>query len=232
MNTPQDVGLSAQWVSGSASVGKVRRHVPVQGLLEWAFGVERVGLDFDEFAPRPGMGIEARLMEQAQLGCRVDGGGWSARATDAEIVAAVVSGLPLAQGGRRMAVAVAELARARMVPDWMPGAVPRLVPVDWKRASRHGGALARTDVAGHWDEEKWIPNPKCHSSRIRRVKRHEVRFCPCRWSPSADRIAAARRFYLDWWGALLHLQAALKAVGLDEHVVTSDMPDLTPWRRD
>ncbi|WP_149866425.1 hypothetical protein [Tropicimonas marinistellae] len=212
--------------------GRQREPIAVQELLEWAFAVECASLDFDEFAPGRCVGIEAVLMEQARLGAKIDGGGWSPRATDAEIVAAVVCGMPVQRGGRRMAVMIAELARARQVPDWMPGAVPRLAPAEWKRASRHGGPMARTDVAGHWDEEKWLRNPKNPTTRIRRVKRHEIRFCPCRWTPSNERISAARRFYLDWWGALLHLQDALRSVGLDGFKVTSVMPPMTPWRDD
>ena len=40
-------------------------------------------------------------------------------------------------GVKRMAIRVAELARAGLTPDWMPGAVPRCVPVDVKR-NQHG----------------------------------------------------------------------------------------------
>lgn len=215
--------------NAAARLARVREPVSVLDLLTWAFSVERVSLDFEDVAPRRVDPIYA-MMRQAELGARIDGGGWSPRATDAEIVAGLVAALPAAQGGRRMAVTVAELARAGQVPDWMPGAVPRLVPVEWKRANQFGRGTARTDVAGHWEEERWIQNPRCAASRIRRVRRHELRYCPCRWSPSRDRIAAARRFYLDWWGALLHLQAAFRAADLGCFEVTQSMPPLTPWR--
>ncbi len=207
-----------------------KERIGVQRLLEWAFACERVHLDFDEFAPAPCVGIEFVLMRQAMLGAKIDGGGRSPRATDAEIVAAVVAGLPVAQGGRGMAVTVASLARSRTVPDWMPGAEPRLVPVAWKRGNQHGAGTARTESAGHWFEEVTAPNPKRPSTAIRRLKRHDIRFCPCRWYPSSARIAAARRGYLDWWGALLHLQGRLRSVGMDRFYVTDAMPPMTPWR--
>ena len=54
---------------------------------------------------------------------------------DAEVVAAAVAGMPDSLGGIRMAIQVAELARAGMTPDWMPGVVPRCVPVE--RSEEH-----------------------------------------------------------------------------------------------
>jgi hypothetical protein len=84
------------------------------------------------------------LIRQAMLGCRVDGGGGGGPRDvhqDAEVVAAVLAGLPDALGGRGMAVRVAELARAGITPDWMPGAVPRCVPAELRDGP--GGPRAR-----------------------------------------------------------------------------------------
>ena len=55
------------------------REVSVLELLEWAFAVEHAELsDPDELVPvASGAGMEWRLMQQARLGCRVDGGGRS-----------------------------------------------------------------------------------------------------------------------------------------------------------
>ena len=140
-----------------------------------------------------------------------------ARHSDAEIVAAVVARLPVGQGGRAMAVRIAELARARVAPDWMPGAQPRVVPVGW-RNHKHG-AHAVTEVCG---EDRHV-----HRGR---VVRRERRWCPVVIRPTASQIAAARRGYLDWWGALLHLQAELRAIGLERHLITRAMPPMVPWR--
>jgi hypothetical protein len=79
-------------------------------------------------------------MQRAALGCQIDGGRYkrgSYTHEDAEVIAATVAGLPDSLGGIRMAISVAELARAGITPDWMPGAVPRCVPVDMKW-NRHG----------------------------------------------------------------------------------------------
>ena len=51
---------------------------------------------------------------------------WYYTHADAEVVAATVAGMPDSLGGKRMAIYVAELARAGMTPDWMPGVVPEL----------------------------------------------------------------------------------------------------------
>ncbi len=40
-------------------------------------------------------------------------------------------------GGKRMATRVAELARAGLTPDWMPGALPRCAPAII-RQNQHG----------------------------------------------------------------------------------------------
>lgn len=123
---------------------KVKRALGVQAALEWAFRVEKAQLELPE--PEDGteqgfgFGLEYVLMQRAALGCRIDGGQHkigSYTHADAEVIAACVAGIPDAMGGKRMAIRVAELARAGLTPDWMPGAVPRCVPVEVKR-NQHG----------------------------------------------------------------------------------------------
>jgi hypothetical protein len=72
--------------------------------------------------------------------CKVDGDQYkigSYTHEDAEVIAATVAGTPDSLGGKRIAIRVFELARAGMAPDWMPGAVPRCLPLEVKR-NQHG----------------------------------------------------------------------------------------------
>ena len=136
-------------------------------------------------------------MQRAALGCKVDGGRYkmgSYTHTDAEVIAATVAGMPDSMGAKRMAIRVAELARAGMTPDWMPGAVPRCVPVEMKR-NRHGDH-AVTKVVG--TERIRTRGPTVRGT----WKTVEVRACPVRFSPDPEQIEAARRAYDDWWLAL------------------------------
>lgn len=65
---------------------------------------------------------------------------------DAEVIAATVAGMLDRLGGIRMAIRVAELARAGLTPDWMQSAVPRGVPVEIK-TNQHG-ERATTIIVG------------------------------------------------------------------------------------
>lgn len=204
----------------------VRPEIGVRRLLEWAFADECARLDFDEEAGRADQRLAVdpvwRMMRQAELGCRVDGGpvpgAAAVRADDAEIIAAVVARLPVARGGKAMAVRVVELARARSAPDWMPGAQPRLVPVE-RRQTKHG-AFAATEVCGH----DVVPG------RRGRMVRHDRRVCPVRVVPTPAQIAAARRAYLDWWGALWHIAHDLRGAGLSRWRIGPVMPVMEPWK--
>ena len=148
---------------------------------------------------------------------------WSVRrliarnAPDAEIVAATVAGLPDALGGKRMAIWVAELARAGLTPDWMPGAVPRCVPVEVRR-NQHG-ERAKTEVVGI--------EQVLYRGRWRTV---EVLACPVTWRPHPEQIAGARRAYEDWWQALGWVREGLTDGGILREVeVTASMPKVRPW---
>jgi len=167
-----------------------------------------------------GFGLEYVLMQQAALGCKVDGGrhkiGGYTHA-DAEVIAATVAAMPDSLGGIRMAIRVAELARAGMTPDWMPGVAPRCVPVE-TRHNQHGEQSA-TVVIG---TERVL-----HRGRWRTV---EVLACPVTWRPHPEQIASARRGYDDWWLALDWVREGLIAGGMLREVeVTGAMPKVQPW---
>jgi len=140
-------------------------------MLEWAFRVEQAQLELplpkDAVEEGFGFGMEYILLQRAELGCKVDGGQHkmgSYTHPDAEVIAAAVAGMPDSLGGKRMAIYVAELARAGITPDWMPGVIPRCVPMETKQ-NQHG-ERANTIVVG-----------------IERVPRDRIR--PCfrwRWS--------------------------------------------------
>ena len=129
--------MSVQRQIGRNGGTKAKRALGVQAALEWAFRVEQAQL---ELPPRKdgadegfGFGLEYVLLQRAILGCKVDGGQHkmgSYTHPDAEVIAATVAGMPDRLGGIRMAIYVAELARAGMTPDWMPGVVPRCVPLE------------------------------------------------------------------------------------------------------
>jgi hypothetical protein len=204
---------------------KVKRLLGVQAALEWAFRVERAQLEL----PVPknvseegfGFGLEYVLLQRAALGCKVDGGQHkmgSYTHADAEVIAATVAGMPDSLGGIRMAISVAEMARAGITPDWMPSVVPRCVPVDMKR-NRHGDRAVsvvvgteRVMVSGKW-------------------RTIEVRACPVTWRPHPEQITSARRGYEDWWQALDWVRDGLLAGDmLRDMEVTAAMPKVRPWR--
>jgi hypothetical protein len=221
-----DRRLGRMSVPNTKSGGKVKRAMGVQQALEWAFRVEKAQLEL----PPPsnveaegfGFGLEYVLLQRAALGCKVDGGqhkigGYTHE--DAEVIAATVAGMPDSLGGKRMAIRVAELARAGLTPDWMPGAVPLCVPVDIKR-NRHGDR-ATSEVVG---TERVLIKGKWRTV--------EVRACPVRFSPDQRQIDGARQAYEDWWRALGWVRDGLiDGRMLREVEVTHAMPALQPWTR-
>jgi hypothetical protein len=208
--------------SGSA---KVKRAMGVQPALEWAFRVEKAQLELPQQKNMAeegfGFGLEYVLLQRAALGCKVDGGQHkmdSYTHPDAEVIAATVAAIPHSLGGIRMAISVAEMARAGITPNWMPGAVPRCVPVDMKR-NRHGDRAVSVVVG----TERVMIRGK---PRI-----VEVRACPVTFSPSPEQIGAARRGYEDWWRALDWVRDGLLAGRMLREVgLTDAMPKLSPWR--
>jgi hypothetical protein len=206
-------------VAAAAVKAPAKRALSVVKALEWAFAVERVSLDFDDLRSdfaRPGCDTIWRLMQRGALGCKVDGGGHSARHDDAEVIASMVAALPVALGGRAMADSVARLARSGSVPDWMPDARLRCVVAGW-RDTKHG-RFARTEVVERIETVH----------RGRKIVR-DVVACPVDFYPKPAHVAAARRGYQDWCLALLHLQTQMRAYGLRTIAVTSAMPARRPW---
>lgn len=208
-----------------AGSGRPKRCMSVQQALEWAFRVEHAQLELPEPSDPEreqgfGFGLEYVLLQRAILGCKVDGGQYKVGSythEDAEVIAATVACIPDSLGGKRMAIRVAELARAGLTPDWMPGAVPRCVPVDIKR-NRHGDR-ATSEVVG---TERVLIKGKWRSV--------EVRACPVTFRPDAQQIASARRAYEDWWEALEWIRDGLLAGGtLREVEITATIPIRTPW---
>jgi hypothetical protein len=217
--------MSRQGRIGREGGARVKRAIGVQAALEWAFRVEQAQLELPSQKDVAGegfsSGMEYVLLQRAALGCKVDGGQHklgSYTHPDAEVIAATVAGLPDSLGRIRMAIQVAELARAGMTPDWMPGVVPRCVPMETKN-NQHG-ERATTVVVG-----------------IERVKTRgkwrtvELLACPVTWRPHPEQIASARRGYEDWWQALDWVRGGLIEGGMLREVeVTSAMPKVRPWQ--
>jgi len=216
--------MSMQGRIGRAGGAKVKRALGVQALLEWAFRVEQAQLELpppkDAAEEGYSFGFEFILLQRAALGCKVDGGQHkmgSYTHADAEVIAATVAGIPDSLGGIRMAISVAEMARAGITPDWMPGVVPRCVPVDIKR-NRHGDRAVSVVVG----TERVLVSGKWRTT--------EVRACPVTWRPHPEQITSARRGYEDWWQALDWVREGLVAGGmLREMEVTAAMPKVRPW---
>ena len=203
---------------------RVKRALGVQAALEWAFRVEKAQLELpppqDVTEEGFGFGLEYVLIQRAILGCKIDGGQHkigSYTHEDAEVIAACVASMPDSLGGKRMAIRVAELARAGLTPDWMPGAIPRCVPVEIKR-NQHG-ERASTIVVG---TERILTRGKW--------RKVDILACPVTFSPHPRQIEAARRAYDDWWQALGWIRDGLIVGGMLREVeVTETMPKLQPW---
>lgn len=203
--------------------GLVKRALPVQMLLEWAFRVERAQLDppgqIEAEGFRPGISTIWLMIQRGNLGCQIDGGGSSDPHEDAEVVAAIVASLPSNRGGFRMAARVAELARAGLTPDWIVDEVQRVEPVEWHK-----------NPHGRFGKTKVVPPGALHGWG--RAITAPVLCCPVNCLPAPQQIAAARRGYLEWWVALQEIQVNLTACrALRRHSVTRAMPPVAPWRR-
>jgi len=205
---------------------RTKRALGVQAVLEWAFRVEKAQLELpvrkDVSDEGFGFGLEYVVLQRAALGCKVDGSQHkmgSYTHADAEVVAATVAGMPDRLGSIRMAISVAELARAGITPDWMPGAVPRYVPLETK--SNQHGERGTTIVVG---TERVLTRGKWWNV--------EVLACPVTWRPHPEQISSARRGYEDWWQALDWVRDGLVAGGMLREVeVTAAMPKSRPWQR-
>lgn len=199
--------------------------ISVRGLLNWAFGIEFASMDFDEvgasaFDFAPAVGSEYRIMQQLSLGKRSGEGvrpdtsfGRSYPHEDAELVASVLRySVPW-----DLALRVAELARAGRTPQWDLGP-QRFQPRAWSKRN-HLGQYGKSEVC----------REVAYVSRGRRRVRKEY-WTPIVLVPGAREVAAARRAYLDWWGALLSVQAGMRGVTLSKFEVTDRLPPMTPWK--
>jgi hypothetical protein len=205
-------------VERRAVVAPAKRSLSVLAALEWAFAVEKVGLDFDDL-PEFHVGVDTIwcLIQRGHLGCRVDGGGRSAAHADAEVIASFLAALPEGQGGRGMAAAIADMARAGRVPRLLEDEARRCLPVA-TRATKHG-VFAVTERVG----------VAVTVFRGRRVE-HEVMACPVTYTVTQADVMAARRHWMRWRGALAHLRHELVTVGaLASIALTDDLPPATPW---
>jgi hypothetical protein len=180
--------VSAHGRIGRAGGSRVKRALGVQAALEWAFRVEQAQLELpppkDVTEEGFGFGLEYVLLQRAVLGCKVDGGQHkmgSYSHPDAEVIAATVAGMPDSLGGIRTAIRVAELARAGLTPDWMPGAVPRCVPEPARHASRHCRRRHRTHQSSGPHRARHVEN-----YRPPRLPGHMAA------SSGADRVRPAR----------------------------------------
>ncbi len=91
---------------------------------------------------------------------------------------------------KRMAIRIAELARAGLTPDWMPGAVPRCVPTI---------SEARTSMARMRARSSWAPSASACAARAPVPHGKPSTSWPARSpSPQPAPIEAARRGYDDW----------------------------------
>lgn len=205
---------------------RAKRALGVQAALEWAFRVEKAQLELParnkDSEEGFGFGLEYILLQRAALGCKIDGGRYkigSYTHPDAEVIAATVAGLPDNLGGIRMAISIAEMARGGMTPDWMPGVVPRCVPVEAK-CNQHGERATTIVVS----TERLLSRGKWRTV--------EVLACPVTWRPHPEQIASARRGYEDWWLALDWVRDGLLAGQMLREVeVTALMPKLKPWQK-
>lgn len=204
----------------------------VQAALHWAFVTEGARLEFpkQDDEPRPAVSNEYVMMERAKLGgVRIDTSqGRSEPHVDADTVAQTVAAMPEQLGGGRTALTIVDLARLNETPDWMQGAEPRIVPLDWNRRNRNG-QMAKSAV--HHRESIVIrtPHPKNPARFIERRMVSDVLWCPCTWQPSAQEIAHARRRYLDWWNALDWIRLMLEQGKLFDLQLNRQMPPQRPW---
>jgi hypothetical protein len=214
-----------------AAANSRRRVMSVEQALNWAFGAECATVDFaDEAAPdlyRSTVSSAWLVAQHGMIGCRIDGGGRSLPHDDAQMIASAVAALAPEQGGRAMAVQIAQLARAGQRPEWRGDLRRQIVPMGMQH-NQHGWT-ATTEDAARLGDVGWPVQSR--TSRRRGVVREAVRYCPVRIIDPSRRVAAMRRSYLDWWGALLHLSMDLRVRGILGSVeITRVMPPMTPWR--
>lgn len=199
-----------------------REIVGVRTVLEWAFGSECAQLERDDIdaAPAQTLSSTGAVMDMLKLGfepgvgVRVDRTrGRSLPHHDADLVADAVR----ASVRWSLAVQVAEHARAASAPRWDLGPV-RCVPCAWTMRGPGAGRLGKSHVAErirYQSRRGWITR--------------DVLVTPVTYAPTVSQVAAARRGYLDWWGALRSVLGHLRHVDLDAFVLSDALPPRRPW---
>ncbi len=211
--------------------GRVR-HFTTQQAIEWAFRNECAQLDLPdqrEVEDRGfGFGTEYVLMQRMKLGgVRIDTSkGRSLPHDDAEIIASIVGGFLK----RHMAVAVAQHAKAGTTPDWMPGAVPKVQPREWRKRGGFG-ALAKTEVVRRGVRDVVTPHPRNPARTITRPVKYQEEVCPIFVDPTPQEIERARKEYSRWWAAIDTVREQLLITDMLKDVKIKDgMPPKTPWK--
>lgn len=214
-------------------MGVDKQRLGVRALLHWTFGRECASIDMP---PRPdeeqgtGFGMEYVLIQRAKLGgIKIDTSvGTSSPHEDAEAVAAIVSGLLPQFGGLRMALTIAELARADRLPDCYAGERPRLGPKVW--GENQHGRFGQAVVLREYEQVFEQPHPRHPQHMIRRRRSVKEEWVPCIWQPSLESIESARRDYERWWRAIDEIRENLRVARvLRCYEVTDAMPPRKPW---
>lgn len=177
----------------------MREAMTVERLLIWTYQDQQV----DAIIGRGGawgriVGIDSarRAGDRLALGCEVMGGGY-ARLTlhpDAEAIHDAVRALP----GRMIGLVIVH-AKAGTRPDWMEGAVPRVVPI-----RRENGKVM-----------------------VERDHNRNAIWCPFRIVPLPSRIAFQRAVYTLWWDALDAI--ASSPLTLEDHKMLPMGEPREPW---
>ena len=206
------------------------KDIGIWPLLVWAFQAECAQLDMGDARTVIGGGfgyasMTSIIAQHEQLGCRVDGGGRSDPHPDADLIASAVAVLPEGCGGWRMAVTIAEHARAGTIPDWR---VRTAIEPSGTIRNQHA-RQAETEDAKYLGINGWQPWER--KNRRGGIVLETVRYCPVTIRGGAAEIAAKRRAYLLWWSALFNLRTSFQ-LGRDLSAwnVTGTMPPREPWK--
>lgn len=185
-----------------------RAAIDIQDLLVWTY--QDQAADVVSRTGAAGLypaGCRSNLLairRNGRLGTRIDCAGSAARGgadmhPDAEAVHDAVRTLKPPWIGL-----VIDCAKTGSVPDWMPGAVPKPVPVP-----RGDGK----------------PRMEYHDPGTRR----KPAYCLLRYDPEPEHLAFVRRVYVEWWDAMAALVAKLP--DLEDHAVSGPSVPREPWLR-
>lgn len=197
----------------------IRRVMSVQRALEWAFADEKAQIDFDETGAhefdRVGVDPLWRAMQEALVGCKVDGGGTSDPSADAQIIASIVESVL----DRKTALDVVMWARSRACPNWLPqGARSFVYPEQWD-----------FDADGRMVGQVAYGPRTPYRDAMGKRREYRPSWVPVRASYSGAVLDAARMAYLDWVEALGVVALALRQRGLLETEITPVLPVPDPW---